>query len=104
MGHTPSAGEAEIQRMVRGTEFAETHPCFDAGQVIAAPGGRVWVGRGGPADLPATFDVFDAGGRRVGSVQVPAGRRVVAVGRRGVYAVRTGELGLESIERYALPA
>lgn len=103
MGHTPSADEAEIRRFVRGTEFAETHPCFDAGRVIAAPEGRTWVGRGGPAGEPETFDVFDGSGRPVATVRVPAARRIVAVGERGVYAVRTGEQGLESLERYRLP-
>lgn len=103
MGHTPSADEAQVQRMVRGTEFAETHPCFEVGQVLAAPGGRIWVGRGGAVDGPVTFDVFDGGGKLVASVVVPASRRLLAVGTRGVYAVRTGEMGLQSLERYGLP-
>lgn len=103
MGHTPAPDAAEIARLLRSTQFAEFHPHF-TGAPISAPGGRFWVRRAGDASEPTRYDVFDLQGRRVLAVELPAGRRVLAVGARGAYAVYTGELGLETLERYRLPA
>jgi len=102
MGHSPLPDEAEITRMVPGTEFAERHPHFTGGP-IAAPNGRSWVARSGATDAPPTYDVFDGAGRRERVVQLPPGRRVMAVGTRGVYAVVEDDVGLQSLERYPLP-
>ena len=102
MGHSPAVDDAAVTRFVRSTEFAEEHPWFQ-GAPIPSPGGRVWVRRAGPADAPALYDVFGGDGRRVHTVALPPGRRVLAVGVRGVYAAHADELGLESVERYRLP-
>lgn len=102
MGHSPSPDEAEIVRFMSGTEFAERHPHFKGGP-IAAPGGGVWVARSGTLDAPVIYDVFDDAGRRARVVELAPGRRVMAVGRRGVYAVVETEFGLQTLERYPLP-
>jgi hypothetical protein len=47
--------------------------------------------------------VFDSTGRRVLQVELNAGRRVMAVGRRGVYVAAESELGIQRLERYPLP-
>lgn len=103
MGFTPKATAAELAALVRGTQFAERHPMFSPGDVIPAPGGRLWVGRPAEDGKPVLYDLFDEAGRRVGSVELPAGRRVMALGTRGVYVVAESELGVQHLERYPLP-
>jgi len=102
MGHSPPPSDAEIARLMRTTEFAEVHPHFASGPV-ETPGGRVWVGRPLVPGAPSIYDVFDGDGKRATTVELPPGRRVLAVGVRGVYAVAESELGLQSVERYPLP-
>lgn len=99
LGHTPPPSDAEIARLVRTTEFAATHP-HSSGSPIAAPDGSVWVARPVRPGEISVYDVFDRDGIRVSTVELRPGRRVVAVGRRGVYAVVESELGLQSLERY----
>jgi hypothetical protein len=103
MGFTPKAGAAELAALVRGTQFAERHPMFSAGDVLPAPGGRLWVGRPAEDGKPVLYDLFDDAGRRVNSVELPAGRRVMSVGARGLYVVAESELGVQRLERYPLP-
>lgn len=102
LGHSPAPDESEVARFVRTTQFAEVHPWFE-GSPTAAPGDRVWVRRAGPPGEPVLYDVFGADGRRLRTFSLPAGRRILTVGARGVYAAYADELGLESVERYRLP-
>ena len=103
MGFSPAMSDAEVAAMVRGTGYAERHPMFRPGAVIAAPGGRLWVGRPPEAGRPVLYDVFDAAGRRVQQVELPAGRRVMTVGRMGVYVAAEDADGVQKLERFALP-
>ncbi len=103
MGRAPLPSAAEVERMVGTTEWAATHPPFDAGAVLAAADGAIWVGMPAEPGRPRRYDVFDGSGRRVRQVEVGVDRRVVVVGRRGVYVVADGEDGVQSIERYRLP-
>ena len=103
MGYAPKMSDAETMRTVRGTQYAERHPMFEASAVIAGPGGRLWVGRPVEDGKPALYDVFDEGGKRVTTVELQPGRRVVAVGSRHVHAMVESELGVQRLERYALP-
>ena len=65
--------------------------------------GRAWVRRHRPAGSPPRYDLFDGTGTLVLSVDLPPGRRVVGFGASGLYAVRTDEVGLQYLERYAVP-
>jgi hypothetical protein len=103
MGFSPKMSDAEVSAMVRGTQYAERHPMFEAGAVIVAPSGRLWVGRPSEEGKPVLYDVFDEAGRRVSTVELEPGRRVVAVGRRSVHVVGESELGIQRLERYPLP-
>lgn len=103
MGFSPAMSDAEVSAMVRGTEYALRHPMFRPGAVIAAPGGRLWVGRPPEASRPVLYDVFDAAGRRLQQVEIGAGRRVLSVGRAGVYVVAEDADGVQRLERYAVP-
>jgi hypothetical protein len=103
MGRAPAASAAEVARLVTTTEFSELHPPFEASGVFAAPGGRTWVRRPHPPGTPSVHDVFDADGRRIMQVELPAGRRVAHVGARGVYAVVEDGDGVQTLERYRAP-
>jgi len=103
LGHSALPTEAEIAATTPGTQFAERHPMFSAGDVITAPGGMLWVGRPSEAGKPVGYDVFDGSGRRIAQVEMGTGRRILAVGRKGLYVVREQESGLQYLERYPVP-
>ena len=85
-------------------EWPETLPPFRAGVSLVDHSGRLWVARHGPAAGPASYDVVDARGAVVARYTVPAGHRIIAVTGRGVYAVRTDDLGLSWLEVFEAPA
>ena len=76
---------------------------FDAGRVVALADGRLWVGHPAEEGKAVLYDVFDVRGTRTGTVELPPGRRVMAVGRFGVYVVAESDLGVQKVERYPLP-
>lgn len=80
--------------------FAETLPPFAARVPRLSPEGVLWVERAGHAGEPARFDLFDRTGNRVGRAVLPAGRRLLGLGRSSLYLVATDESGVERIERY----
>lgn len=84
-------------------EWPETKPPFPGGALRPAPGGRFWLERHVPAGQPRTFDVLDGSGRRVGTVRLPADRRLEGFGEGDVYLARTDELDFVWLERYTLP-
>jgi hypothetical protein len=104
MGYSPALNETEVAVMARGTEYAERHPMFNPGDVVATPGGQVWVGRPVEEGKAVLYEVFDAGGRRVMTVELLPGRRIAAIGRQGVYVIAESDVGVQRLERYALPA
>ena len=103
MGFSPALSASETAAMVAGTQFAERHPMFDASRVIAGSSGQLWVGRPAETGKPVLYDVFDASGRRVLSVELLPGRRVMALGRQNLYVVAESDFGIQQLERYALP-
>jgi sugar lactone lactonase YvrE len=84
-------------------EWPGTKPAFPDGALRVAPDGRFWLERYVPAGAPRRFDVLDARGRRVGSVELPADRRLEGFGRNSVYLSRTDDLDFVWLERYPLP-
>jgi hypothetical protein len=103
MGYSPAMNDAELALTARGTQYAERHPMFDAGAVIAGPGGQLWVGRPAEEGKAVLYDVFDDAGKRVKIVELPPGRRVAAVGRQNVHVVMETDAGIQHLERYSLP-
>lgn len=86
--------------------FPAQKPPFVEDGVFRSPGGQIWVVRS-----PATgttrsrrVDVLDAGGRRIRELELPAGRKLLALERRGIYLVEEDEDGLQYLERYGWPA
>ncbi len=103
MGRAPLADAAEVARQLETTEWAATHPPFDAGAVLVDTKDRVWVGRSAVPGEPRLYDVFDLSGRRELAVEIRAGRRIAHVGAQGVYVVAEDEDGVQTIERYRVP-
>jgi hypothetical protein len=105
LGHTPASLKTReiIERVVETQEFAPVRPAFTDRGPWLAPGGLVWVERSVPRGAVPLYDRFDGRGLRRAPVTLPAGRRLLAVGRKGVYAVASDADGIESLERYALP-
>jgi hypothetical protein len=105
MGATPAEMQSreQVELVVRGSEFAETLPAFRAGDTRIDPAGRLWVGVWDRADAPRRYDVFDAQGRRLGTVQLRADRHLLTVGRAHVYVGHTDGDGLQTVERYGIP-
>lgn len=103
MGRASMIDEAEVTRMVGTAEWAERLPPFDPSRVLAANSGETWVGMTAEPGRPVRYDVFDERGVRVRQVELRAGRRVAAVGARGVYVVADDEDGVQTIERYRMP-
>jgi hypothetical protein len=102
LGHTPAEflSPERIAEDVRTNEFAERHPYFRAGGAWLTPDGELWVERSIPAGAAPVLDVFDGEGRMVRQVTLPAGRRVVGMGRGALYAVVKNADDLETLERY----
>ena len=92
--------DSSLNEMADHDAFAETLPPFAARVPRIAPEGVLWVERARHAGEPARFDLFDQTGNRIGRAVLPAGRRLLGLGRGTLYLVATDENGVERIERY----
>jgi len=92
--------DSALNEMADHDAFAETLPPFAARVPRITPDGVLWVERAGHAGEPARFDLFDQSGDRIGRAILPAGRRLLGLGRGTLYLVATDENGVERIERY----
>lgn len=83
--------------------WPDVKPPFLAGAAMVAPDDRVWILRTRAHDDPVpTYDVFDAAGRVVERVRLPAGTRLAGFGRGVVYLVRPDADDLQVLERHRL--
>lgn len=83
--------------------WPEVKPAFYNRPIPVDGLGRAWVRRHREAGAAPRYDVFDGQGQLVMSVELPMGRRVVSFGDGTLYAVRMDDVGLQYLERYALP-
>lgn len=83
--------------------WPEVKPAFYNRPVPVDGLGRAWVRRHRDAGEAPRYDVFDGGGQLVMSVELPMARRVVSFGDGTLYAVRMDDVGLQYLERFALP-
>lgn len=83
------------------TEWPATKPTV-SGLVVPGPDGRVWVERSVPAGAARVYDVIGADGAVATRVTLPVGRRVVALGARGLYVRQIDADGINYLERYDL--
>ncbi len=83
-------------------QWPETKPPFVYGTFRVSPGGDAWVQLSTPADDPAPlYGILQPDGTLTRLVRLPAGRRLVGLGKNAVYAVQKDDDDLEWVERYA---
>lgn len=83
--------------------WPDEKPPFYGDRIAVDPDGRAWVRRHVDAGEPSTYDVFDAAGRRVGTVLLEHGNRVVGFDAAWVYVVAFDEFDLSYLERHRRP-
>lgn len=94
--HGPEAGKSLDQ-----VQLPEHLPAFE--RLLVDDGGNLWVQRmPWPGAVPAEWDVFDAEGRMIGTVTMPAGFRATHIGAEFVVGVWTDEDGVEYVRLYRL--
>ncbi len=101
---TPEA-MARMREAYPDADFPATKPPFVENGAFRSPGGQLWVVRSPerPVLVGDRVDVLDAAGRRIRELALPAGRRLLALDRRGIYLVAEDDDGLQYLERYAYP-
>ncbi|MDA1080300.1 MAG: hypothetical protein O2973_01285 [Gemmatimonadetes bacterium] len=78
-------------------------PPFLANAANVRPNGEVWVLRSRkPGDDIPVYDVFDASGRVIGHVALPAKSRLVGFGNATVYLIRLDADDLQYLQRFRL--
>lgn len=92
---------------VRDFEWAETFPPFRDGRAMMSPAGNLWVERMGHVPESVKYDVFDAEGVRIATVELPPGSRIIGFGEDGTggglaYVTRIDDVGLTWLERYRI--
>lgn len=85
-------------------QWPDAKPPFYGDRIPVDGAGRAWVRRHVDAGDPSTYDVFDGQGRRVATVVLDHGKRVVGFGSGAVYVVAFDEFDLNYLEKYAMPA
>ena len=82
-------------------EYPDLKPSFVPGTVRVDHEGRLWVRRYAPAGVATRpWDVFDAHGQRIATVQLPKDRELLGFGRRHAFVIRTDDDGVEWLEAY----
>jgi hypothetical protein len=99
-GNPPAV--AEIRNFLQDMPFPATSPY--TGRMIVDPDGALWIGpyRAWTEPAGGLWTVFDADGRRLGMVDIPAGFEIRAIGPDRVYGVWTDDERIESVRVYAL--
>jgi len=99
-----SVGAPTNGQLPEPTDWPDVKPAFTANAAMGAPNGQVWVLRTRSAkDKIPTYDVFDASGKVVSRVALPATTRLVGFGNGTVYLARSDEDDLQYLQRYRLP-
>lgn len=85
-------------------DWPELLPPFVDNATFVAPDGMLWVHRTRAANDPTpNYDVLDGTGKVAMRVELPAGTRLVGLGKGTVYATRTDDDDLQYLQRYRLP-
>jgi hypothetical protein len=109
-GQGPQAA-AMARQIVQSTQFADHYPMFAS--LLGGPGGTLWVQRirtaedakneGGTFDAQdvgsSQWDVFDAEGRLLGMLQLPAKFQPMRVDGEHIYGVLRDELDVQHVAR-----
>jgi hypothetical protein len=95
--------DASIRHIVETNLYAKTKPPFTDRPPLLASDGTLWVERSTPLEAAGSWDLFDRGGRVIRHVTLPDDRRLLFLGRGGIYLTATDEDGVERVERYRYP-
>lgn len=97
----PAMSKSDLEKMMSPDQrWPDVKPPFLENAVQVAPDGKVWVLRARAHDDPVpTFDIFDAGGRVVERVALPAGTRLAGFGKGALYLARTDSDDLVWLQR-----
>lgn len=92
---------------LRDHEWAEDYAPFRPDRARVSPIGHLWVERWLPPEEDPRWDVFDADGVKIGSVEFPPGRQLIGFGTTAggypaAYLIQTDEFDLKYLERYAV--
>jgi len=94
-------GDVQLPPLADWPDFV---PPFLSNAAASRPNGEVWVLRSRkPGDNVPVYDVFDATGRVIGRVALPAKSRLVGFGQGTVYLIRLDDDDLQYLQRYRLP-
>lgn len=95
--------ENSIREVAEYQEHATEHPPFVGSLPLVGPDGTLWVERSVLPGRAPLFDIIGPDGAVARRVQLPAQRRLIALGTRWLYVVQTDDDGLQRLERYAYP-
>jgi hypothetical protein len=85
--------------------FPDRLPPFQLRGAHLSPSGDVWVLRTSSAsEKVKRVDILDNHGKLRATLPLPAGRRFFEFGASSVYLIATDDDGLQTLEKYALPA
>lgn len=87
---------------LKGEEWPASKP-IATGLAVVGSDGRLFVERSVAAGAARVYDLVGKSGEVLGQVSLPVGRRLVAVGARGLYARHIDADGINYLERYDLP-
>lgn len=85
-------------------QWPDVKPPFAPESVRVDADGFAWVERHVPAGDRPVLDVFDAEGRHVGAVTIPARSSLRGFGDGTLYLTRRDDLGFQWLERYDRPS
>jgi len=84
--------------------FPERFPPVRASEMWVAADGLTWIQRHQHLEDDRVYDVFDGSGTRIAAYRLPPATAVVGFGLRGMYALRTDDVGLQWLERFDVSA
>jgi hypothetical protein len=91
-------------RVAEPFQWAQYKPAVRDAVIRIDSRSRAWVAAYDRAEsLGQRFDLFDAGGRRLGAFRLPSGERLVGFGREVVFTARSDSDDLVFLRRYPLP-
>ena len=93
---------AERKKYQARMELAPFKPLFASPVVFATPDREIWVGHyTSDSQATKTWDVLNAQGARIATVEAPKNKTLLGVSQTKVYFYRTDDDGLKWIEAYA---
>ena len=100
-GRRAGADDDDDQPKLDSEEWPAAKPAV-SGLVITDLAGRLWVERSVPAGAARIYDVIGPDAKVARRVTLPVGRRLIAVGARGLYVRHIDSDGISYLERFDL--